>query len=89
MKACDIMTEPALMCSREIPVAAAARLMRDFGYGALPVIDQREHLVGIITDRDVCRAIARSKRNAWLEAVQPLPVPLITPVRQPRREPIR
>jgi CBS domain-containing protein len=60
----DIMSEPAVTCTPQMTLSAAARLMRDADYGTLPVIDGQGHLIGILTDRDICLAIAGSARNA-------------------------
>lgn len=59
----EIMSEPAVTCGPETTMSAAARMMRDADYGTLPVTDRRGNLVGIITDRDICLAIAGSARN--------------------------
>lgn len=69
MKVRDIMTEPPLTCTPETSVAVAARLMREADYGTLPVIDSRGQLAGIITDRDICLALAATNRNALHVAV--------------------
>jgi CBS domain-containing protein len=64
MKVHEIMTEPPLTCTSETSLAMAARLMGEADYGALPVIDGRGALVGIVTDRDVYLALSRTNRNA-------------------------
>jgi len=64
MKVRDIMTEPPLTCTPETSLAVAARLMRDADYGTLPVIDSHGQLAGIVTDRDICLALAGTNRNA-------------------------
>jgi CBS domain-containing protein len=69
MKVRDIMTEPPLTCRPDTSLAVAARLMREADYGTLPVIDTHGRLVGIISDRDICLAVARSTRNALNIAV--------------------
>ena len=38
----------------------AAELMERLDCGCVPVIDEREHVVGMITDREVCLAALRS-----------------------------
>jgi len=60
----DIMSAPVATCAPETTVAAAARLMREADYGTLPVVDASGRLVGIVTDRDICLAFARTTRNA-------------------------
>ena len=64
MKVHDIMSEPVVTCTPDTPLSVAARLMRDADYGTLPVVDAQGRLAGIITDRDICLAIAGSARNA-------------------------
>jgi CBS domain-containing protein len=69
MNVSEIMTEPLLTCGPETSLAVAARLMGEANYGTLPVIDAHGQLVGIITDRDICLAVARTNRNALNVAV--------------------
>jgi CBS domain-containing protein len=59
MKVRDVMTKDVATISGWAPVAEAARLMRDRGVGALPVMTNGNP-VGFITDRDiVVRAVAQ------------------------------
>jgi len=60
----NIMSAPVVTCTPDMTLRAAARLMREADYGTLPVIDAEGRLAGIITDRDICLAIAASARNA-------------------------
>ncbi len=55
MKARDIMTTEPECITRDSTLQDAARLMRDGGFGAVPVVeDTRERrVIGIITDRDI------------------------------------
>ena len=55
MKASDIMTSNPECLTPDSTVQEAARLMRDGGFGAIPVVDDQSRLevVGIITDRDI------------------------------------
>lgn len=64
MKVQDVMTSPAYSCSPEASLAAAARTMCDYGCGALPVLDNAGRPAGILTDRDICRAVAIKNRFA-------------------------
>lgn len=63
MKVHDIMSEPVVTCRLDTPLSTAARLMREADYGTLPVINAEGRVVGIITDRDACLALAGSARN--------------------------
>ena len=69
MKVNEIMSEPVVTCTLDTTLSAAARLMRDADYGTLPVIDAQGRVAGIITDRDVCLAVASSARNPFHIAV--------------------
>lgn len=62
MKVQDLMTSPAHSCTPDTSLATAARIMGDYGCGALPVLDNAGRPVGILTDRDVCMAVARMNR---------------------------
>ena len=53
---------PAVTCTREAPIGEVARLMEAQGVGSVVVMDQDEHLAGIVTDRDlVIRAMAEQR----------------------------
>ena len=69
MKVRELMTEPLLTCTPETSLAVAARQMGEANYGTLPVVDVHGRLVGIVTDRDICLAVARTNRNALNVAV--------------------
>lgn len=65
MKACDIMVSTPVVCRAESNLAVAAGLLWDHDCGALPVIDQANRPIGMITDRDICIAVGtRNKRAA-------------------------
>jgi CBS domain-containing protein len=64
MKVQDVMTSPAHSCSPDASLAAAARTMCEYGCGALPVLDNAGRPAGILTDRDICRAVALGSRFA-------------------------
>lgn len=62
MKVQDVMTSPAHSCTPDASLAAAAQAMKDYGCGALPVLDNTGRPIGILTDRDVCLAVALQNR---------------------------
>ena len=62
MKVQDVMTSPAHSCTQDANLAAASLAMRDYGCGALPVLDNAGRPVGILTDRDICMAVAQKNR---------------------------
>ena len=53
MKVFDIMSEHIVTVGLGEPVAAAARLLKQYNIGAVPVCDERGNLRGMITDRDI------------------------------------
>lgn len=63
MKVKDLMTTDVKRCSPETNLAAVARIMWEGDCGAVPVIDERDHVVGVITDRDICIAAATRPRT--------------------------
>jgi CBS domain-containing protein len=64
MRVRDIMSQPVVTCTPETPVAMAARRMRDADCGVLPVVHWDMTPAGIVTDRDICLALATSHRSA-------------------------
>lgn len=55
----DAMARNPLSVRADATIQEAAAGMRDAGVGALPVVSDREELVGIVTDRDIAlRAVA-------------------------------
>jgi CBS domain-containing protein len=63
MKVKDLMTTDVKRCNPETNLAEAARIMWEGDCGAVPVIDERDHVVGVITDRDICIAAATRPRT--------------------------
>ena len=63
MKVKEVMTTDVKRCSPETNLAAAARIMWEGDCGAVPVTDERDHVVGVITDRDICIAAATRPRT--------------------------
>ena len=58
------MTSNVAACRPETNLAAAASLMWDHDCGVIPVLDRNEKVVGVITDRDICMAVAMNNRFA-------------------------
>lgn len=63
MKVKDLMTTDVKRCSPETNLAAAAKIMWEGDCGAVPVTDERDHVIGVITDRDICIAAATRPRT--------------------------
>jgi CBS domain-containing protein len=45
-------------CAPETDLAAAAKQMKEANRGVLPVVNRKNKIIGMITDRDICLAIA-------------------------------
>src|SRR5262249_6104051 len=59
MKVSDVMTPNPSSVQLSDTIQAVAKIMRDEDTGAVPVVEDGTHVVGIITDRDiVIRAVA-------------------------------
>jgi CBS domain-containing protein len=61
MKVIDVMTGTPVSCTLDTNLGAAAELMWNFNCGILPVLDGKQKVVGVVTDRDIC--IASGTRN--------------------------
>jgi CBS domain-containing protein len=64
MKVQDVMTSEVKSCRPETNLAAAAVMMLDYDSGALPVVNNENKVIGIITDRDIAIAAATKGRLA-------------------------
>jgi len=53
MNVCDIMTDKVISIEQSEPLTAAAKLLKRYNVGSLPVIDEQGVLRGIVTDRDI------------------------------------
>jgi CBS domain-containing protein len=56
MKVQELMSRPVVTCRQDESASAAAGRMWDHDCGALPVVDDKGLVVGMITDRDICMA---------------------------------
>lgn len=64
MKVQEIMTSQVESCRPETNLAEAAKTMWDNDCGALPVVDETGKVISLITDRDICIAVATQGRLA-------------------------
>lgn len=53
----DVMCKNVQTIDAEAPIQAAARLMRSGQYGCLPVVDNKNRLLGIITEHDLLELV--------------------------------
>ena len=68
MEVSEMMRSPVITTTGHTTLCAAAARMRDHGIGALAVVDSDGDLVGVLTERDLLRAMADGR------------VPRLTPV---------
>jgi CBS domain-containing protein len=64
MKIQNIMTTKVAACSPDTNLAAAAGLLWENDCGWLPVVDGEGKEIGVVTDRDLCIAVATRNRLA-------------------------
>ena len=70
MKIDAIMTAPVETCGPDDNLGEAARAMWTHDCGVLPVVAADGHVQGILTDRDICMALATRDRPAARIAVR-------------------
>lgn len=56
MRIREIMKRSVVTCRKNDRLSRAAQLMWDHDCGALPVVDEQDYVVAMITDRDICMA---------------------------------
>ena len=56
MRAKELMTAPPHTCGVHDMASAAAQIMWDHDCGVVPVVHDDGHVVGVVTDRDLCMA---------------------------------
>ncbi len=64
MKVQDVMTSEVKSCRPETDLATAAVMMLNYDCGALPVVNNENKVIGMITDRDIAIAVATKGRLA-------------------------
>ena len=58
----DVMTPDPARCTPTTTLDQVAKMMVQNNCGEIPVIDTADHIVGVVTDRDiVCRVVAEGK----------------------------
>jgi CBS domain-containing protein len=70
MKVRELMTSEVRTCRAETSLAEAVREMWEGDCGALPVVNDEGRVTGMITDRDICIALATRGRSADRVAVR-------------------
>lgn len=70
MKVQEVMTQNVKFCKPETNLAEAATILWDADCGLLPVADEAGKVIGVISDRDICMAVATKGRLAAEITVQ-------------------
>lgn len=64
MKVRDVMSRPVKSCSADANLAEVALQMWHADCGVIPIVDDEDVMVGVLTDRDICMAVAIKGRPA-------------------------
>ena len=67
MRARDVMTSPVITVTPAVPLKGATALTVSHGFTALPVVDEDKRLLGIVTEADLVRVIARADTTVAAE----------------------
>jgi CBS domain-containing protein len=64
MRVRELMTRNVQTCTPETNLAAAAMIMWEQDCGAVPVVGHEGKVIGMVTDRDICMAVATKRVEA-------------------------
>jgi CBS domain-containing protein len=64
MKVADVMTKAPVSCTADTNLGVAVELMWKHNCGMLPVVDNEQKVISVITDRDICIALGTRNRLA-------------------------
>ena len=74
-----VMTANPACCKQDTPLRKVAQMMADNDCGMIPVVDQQNMPVGVITDRDIAvRAVAGGKDTTRASAADYMTTPVRT-----------
>lgn len=65
MKVTDLMEKKVMTCSPATNLEEVARMMWDNDCGSIPVVDEGQRPIGIITDRDIAIGAVLNHRPLW------------------------
>jgi CBS domain-containing protein len=72
MKARDVMTSPVVTARPETPVSDIASLLLEKRISGVPIVGDREEVVGIVSEGDLVRRVetgTERKRSRWFETL--------------------
>jgi CBS domain-containing protein len=70
MRVKDVMTRTPAFCHLDTNLGAVAEMFWNRNCGMLPVVNDQQRVVGVITDRDVCIALGTGNRLPGQTAVE-------------------
>lgn len=78
MRARDILSRPVVTVRPETPLREAVTLLTGHGFAALPVVDDQDAVIGMLSESDAMAAAA-GPETATVETAMTVPVEVITP----------
>ncbi|NKY32953.1 CBS domain-containing protein [Nocardia speluncae] len=79
MRARDILSRPVVTVRRDTALTDAVALLTGHGFAALPVVDERERVVGILSESDAMAAIESGREAGIVEVAMSTPVSVVEP----------
>lgn len=84
MRARDVMSRPVVSVDPHTTVREAVTVLTEHGFGAVPVVDELGHVVGIFSESDAVRTTmstvdGRDRRNDAVSTTMTTPVEVVTP----------
>ena len=61
----EIMTVSVKTCTTDSTLQDTAELMRDFDCGAIPIVNEQNQPIGIVTDRDIVMTALANHKPLW------------------------
>lgn len=61
----DLMVKEVVSCSPDTNLDAAGRMMWDHNCGAIPILDDEDHPIGLVTDRDIAMSAVLNHKPLW------------------------
>src|SRR5689334_13285860 len=71
MRAADVMTTNVVVASPEAPIREIAHEMWERRISAVPVVDDEDHVLGVVSEGDLVRRaeLGTDRRSWWLDLV--------------------
>jgi CBS domain-containing protein len=78
MYARDVLSRPVVSVRPHTPLSEAISLLTEHGFAALPVVDDDEHVIGLLSESDALTALTR-QQTGTVAAAMTTPVEVIEP----------